>query len=73
MEYAPYRSLEDYLKAPNPTTIDPVPVWRIAKQVLEGLAFMHKNHFMHCDLKPGVRILSTLISPLQLRDCLAYH
>ena len=52
MEYFPLGDLSRYIK-------DPVPEEQAAaiiSQLLEGLIFMHENHFAHRDLKPGVSV-----------------
>ena len=52
MEYVPLGDLEFYVQALLPETEACV----IAKQVLQGLVFMHENKFAHRDLKPGVSL-----------------
>lgn len=55
MEYLELGDLERHLARP----LDEVQARQITLQVLEGLRFMHENGFIHRDLKPGVRLLST--------------
>ena len=58
MEYMQLGDLEKYLCQPFPEA----QVCNVLQQLLEGLQFMHDNHFAHRDLKPGVRLLlSTVI------------
>ena len=64
MEYVPLGDLEPYLKAPLPEPQARI----IARQLLQGLVFMHENKFAHRDLKPGVGIL---ISVFRASLCLA--
>jgi serine/threonine protein kinase len=53
MEYMQLGDLEKYLRQPFPE----VQVCNVLQQLLEGLQFMHDNHFANRDLKPGVRLL----------------
>lgn len=50
MEYLRRGDLQRYLE----TTLPEGEVREIARQVLEGLGYMHGNGFTHRDLKPGV-------------------
>ena len=56
MEYVPLGDLEPYLKEPLPQSQARI----IARQLLQGLVFMHENKFAHRDLKPGVGILGLI-------------
>ena len=52
MEYFEHRDLQRHL-----STLPPLPeveAQQITFQLLEGLQFMHENHYSHRDLKPGV-------------------
>ena len=59
MEYLRLGDLERYLGAPLPEA----EACMVAEQLLEGLALMHENNFVHRDLKPSVRF-PTAISKL---------
>ncbi|KAK3384085.1 kinase-like domain-containing protein [Lasiosphaeria ovina] len=49
MEYFPLGDLRAYLSTPLPDEESKVVIY----QPLEGLRFVHENHFAHQDLKPG--------------------
>ena len=50
MEYFPLGELGRHLN----TALPEIQAGTIITQLLEGLTFMHDNHFAHRDLKPGV-------------------
>ncbi|KAF2792923.1 kinase-like protein [Melanomma pulvis-pyrius CBS 109.77] len=52
MDYFPLGNLESYLRNSR-TPLPMVEVQQITFQLLEGVAFMHKNKFAHRDLKPA--------------------
>lgn len=50
MEYLPYGDLQQYLIS----RLSEDEARTIAKQILDGLVYMHQNKFAHRDLKPQV-------------------
>lgn len=57
MEYFELGDLQGYIDTP----LRESEAREITDQILEGLAFMHENGFIHRDLKPAVRV-SNLVS-----------
>jgi calcium/calmodulin-dependent protein kinase I len=55
MEYLEHGDLHHYLHKSPPFSADVA--GEITFQILEGLLFMHENHFAHRDLKPAVCFL----------------
>ena len=51
MEYADAGNLSDWLKSTNPPT--EAEAIKIAREVLNGLAYLHEQSIIHRDLKPG--------------------
>lgn len=56
MEYLRHGDLQKYLQKPLPER----EARQIARQLAEGLDLMHKNNFVHRDLKPLVSIISPI-------------
>jgi calcium/calmodulin-dependent protein kinase I len=52
MEYLEMGDLDAYLKTNPPIPEDETK--EVARQILEGLEFMHGNGFAHRDMKPDV-------------------
>ncbi|KAK1410274.1 hypothetical protein QVD17_36809 [Tagetes erecta] len=52
LEYASYGSLADKLKNLKNSALLETDVRRYTKSVLKGLEFIHRNGFVHCDIKP---------------------
>lgn len=53
MEYIEHGDLNTYLNKPLPEK----EAQEITFQVLEGLELLHRNHFVHRDVKPKVSLL----------------
>lgn len=49
MEYCPNQTLREVID----DGISPEEAWRLFRQILEGLAYIHKQDMIHRDLKPG--------------------
>lgn len=51
MEYLPHGDMEEYLQT---SKLSESETQEVTFQLLEGLSFMHKNGFVHRDVKPNV-------------------
>jgi calcium/calmodulin-dependent protein kinase I len=61
MEYFEHGDLQHYLRERDPLPENEA--GEITFQILEGLKFMHENHFAHRDLKPAVGWAMTYVPP----------
>eukprot|EP00736_Rhodelphis_marinus_P011289 Rmarinus@m.12205 len=52
MEYCPNGTLYEVIRRRTGLFRD-ADIWRIFRQIVEGLAFVHSNNFLHRDLKPS--------------------
>lgn len=59
MEYLEHGDLHHYLAESPP--LPELEAGDITFQILEGLSFMHENHFAHRDLKPAVSGCSSIV------------
>lgn len=60
MEYFPLRDLRRFMDTRPPFSEDSTR--QIARQLVEGIRFMHESGFAHRDLKPGVHLFPEHIS-----------
>jgi serine/threonine protein kinase len=71
MEYLENGDLHHYLQKSPPFSADVA--GETTFQILEGLLFMHENHFAHRDLKPAVCFLQYSISWAKRLSLIAYQ
>ena len=45
-------NLEEYIYQDNSSTMPATDIWRIMKDITDGVAFVHGNNEVHRDLKP---------------------
>ncbi|MCB1064668.1 MAG: serine/threonine protein kinase, partial [Verrucomicrobiae bacterium] len=48
--------------------VDHREAWRLLKEVADALAYLHRNHIIHCDVKP-TNILLTDETPFRVKVC----
>lgn len=65
LEYVPGQSLDDALKEKGPLPV--AEAARVFRQVADGLRYLHANHILHRDIKPG-NILLTPYDQAKLVD-----
>lgn len=56
MEYLELGDLYHGIRSKGP--LDQFQAASITSQIMEGLEFMHENHFAHRDLKPSVNVFA---------------
>jgi serine/threonine protein kinase len=50
MEYVPGGTLADLIRSKGPLPL--ADAWRIFRQIIDALAYVHKEGIVHCDIKP---------------------
>lgn len=70
MEYLPHGDLQQYLK--DDQSMPEEDSRHIIRQVLQGLAIMHREGFTHGDIKPKVRFRSQFHSEAPLCESDTY-
>ncbi len=48
--------------------VDHREAWRLLKEIADALAYLHRNHIIHCDVKPS-NILLTDETPFRVKIC----
>ncbi|MBL9152678.1 MAG: serine/threonine protein kinase [Verrucomicrobiales bacterium] len=48
--------------------VDPREAWRLLREIADALAYLHRNHIIHCDVKP-TNILLTDEMPYRVKLC----
>ena len=66
LEYCSGGSMEDFIRN-NRMPVNDIVFGRFATQILQGLSYLHRNHVMHGDLKPG-NILIDVFDVVKLAD-----